>query len=187
MASTPSSRVRSYSVERKVSALRAPSAPSASITFRPGNPAPPLTEIRVLRGGEEGVTASDAEIETAMGREASRPELRKTYAVFVRPEVDAGQDFPTPEQAAAARTTAERALAGLKGGADFGAVAAKYSTDISKDDPNNRTRKILLSKAVLRILRILRTHSSRDSRWYPARLTGSFRPSRRIAIRLSLA
>ena len=83
---------------------------------------------------EEGVSASDADIEAALVKEASRPELRKTYAIFVRPEVDAGQDFPTPEQSAAAKATAERALAELEGGADFGAVAAKYSTDISKEN-----------------------------------------------------
>lgn len=83
---------------------------------------------------EEDITASDAEIDAALVREASRPELRKTYAVFVRPEVDVGADFPTTEQQAAAKATAERALAELEGGADFGAVAAKYSTDISKEN-----------------------------------------------------
>ncbi|HEY8168052.1 MAG TPA: peptidylprolyl isomerase [Candidatus Limnocylindrales bacterium] len=82
----------------------------------------------------EGVTVSDAELEAAVTREASRPELRETYAVFVRPEVSAGEDFPTPEQAAAAKATAERALAELQSGADFGAVAAKYSSDISKEN-----------------------------------------------------
>ncbi len=83
---------------------------------------------------DEGITASDADIEAALVREASRPELRKTYAVFVRPEVDAGQDFPNADQKAAAKATADRALAELQGGADFGAVAAKYSTDISKEN-----------------------------------------------------
>lgn len=83
---------------------------------------------------EEGITASDADLEAALVREAARPELRKTYAIFVRPEVDAGQDVPSAEQQAAARATAERALAELEGGADFGAVAAKYSNDISKEN-----------------------------------------------------
>jgi parvulin-like peptidyl-prolyl isomerase len=82
----------------------------------------------------EGISASDADLDAALTREASRPELRETYAIFVRPEVDAGADFPGPEQQAAAKATAERALAELNGGADFGAVAAKYSTDISKEN-----------------------------------------------------
>jgi parvulin-like peptidyl-prolyl isomerase len=82
----------------------------------------------------EGISASDADLDAALTREASRPELRETYAIFVRPEVDAGADFPSPEQQAAARATAERALSELNGGTDFGAVAAKYSTDISKEN-----------------------------------------------------
>jgi parvulin-like peptidyl-prolyl isomerase len=81
----------------------------------------------------EGVTHDDADLEAALTTEASKPELRKTLAIFVRPEVSAGAEFPDEGQRTAAKANADAALAALKAGTDFGAVASQYSNDISKE------------------------------------------------------
>jgi parvulin-like peptidyl-prolyl isomerase len=81
----------------------------------------------------EGIAYSDADLEAALSKEASKAELRKVLAIFVRPEVSAGAEFPDDQQRAAARANADAALARLKAGTDFGAVARQYSNDISKE------------------------------------------------------
>src|SRR3990170_2166239 len=81
----------------------------------------------------EGVSASDADLEAALKKESSQPELRQTLAIFVRPDVDAGADFPSQAQRDAGKAKAEQALAELKAGKDFAAVAKQYSNDASKE------------------------------------------------------
>jgi len=81
----------------------------------------------------EGVSASDADLEAALKKESSQPELRQTLAIFVRPDVDAGADFPSQAQRDAGKAKAEQALAELKAGKDFVAVAKQYSNDASKE------------------------------------------------------
>ncbi|HET7678344.1 MAG TPA: peptidylprolyl isomerase [Candidatus Limnocylindrales bacterium] len=82
--------------------------------------------------GPLGVSVSEQEIDQRLEREASTPELRHVYAVFVEPEVDSGKDAPTSEQTAAARKKAQDALAELRAGKSFQEVAVRYSTDSSR-------------------------------------------------------
>jgi len=81
----------------------------------------------------DGVTYTDADLEAQLTTLASKAESRKVLAIFVVPEVSAGADAPTDQQKADAKAKADAALAALRSGTDFGAVAKQYSGDISKE------------------------------------------------------
>ncbi|HEX5451070.1 MAG TPA: peptidylprolyl isomerase [Candidatus Limnocylindrales bacterium] len=81
-----------------------------------------------------GISASASEIDAELAKDAETPEQRDVLAIFVAPETSAGTDLPTQAQVTAAQAKANEALAALKQGQDFGAVAKQYSTDPSKDD-----------------------------------------------------
>jgi parvulin-like peptidyl-prolyl isomerase len=80
-----------------------------------------------------GVTVTEADIDGALTKDASRPESRKVLAIFVEPELTAGASEPTDKQKAAAREKANKALAELNAGKSFADVAKTYSSDPSKD------------------------------------------------------
>jgi parvulin-like peptidyl-prolyl isomerase len=81
----------------------------------------------------EGLSASAADVDVALDKESSTPELRKVLAIFVTPETDPATGQSTAEQETAAKEKADQALAKLKAGDDFAAVAREYSTDASRD------------------------------------------------------
>jgi parvulin-like peptidyl-prolyl isomerase len=82
---------------------------------------------------QQNLSVGAADIDEAIRKEASTPELRKVQAVFVEPESDPTAEGPTEEQKTAARERAEKALAELEEGAEFPDVATEYSTDASRD------------------------------------------------------
>jgi parvulin-like peptidyl-prolyl isomerase len=77
------------------------------------------------------VSVSDADVQAELDREATTAERRNVLAIVVEPEV--GDDGLSSEvQKQEARDLADDALGELNGGADWAAVAQKYSTDASK-------------------------------------------------------
>jgi parvulin-like peptidyl-prolyl isomerase len=80
-----------------------------------------------------GVSVTDADVDAALKKDASRAEARKVLAIFVQPEQTAGASKPTDKQKAAARERANKALAELNAGKPFADVAKTYSSDASKD------------------------------------------------------
>jgi parvulin-like peptidyl-prolyl isomerase len=81
----------------------------------------------------DGVGYTDADLEASLTTLASKAETRKVLAIFVAPDVTAPGDTPTAQGRADAKAKADAALAALKAGTDFAAVARQYSTDLSKE------------------------------------------------------
>lgn len=79
-----------------------------------------------------GITVSQADVDAAFTRAGETPETRHVLAIFVAPQTSAGADLPTAVQIATAKANADKALAALKAGQAFAAVAKQYSTDPSK-------------------------------------------------------
>ncbi|MFP5343167.1 MAG: peptidylprolyl isomerase [Candidatus Limnocylindria bacterium] len=80
---------------------------------------------------EEGITVTDADIDARLAEEATTPETRRSWVIEVEPVVEEGALEATPEAIAAARTTAEEALADLRAGEPWDDVARTVSTDES--------------------------------------------------------
>ena len=80
-----------------------------------------------------GISATPAEIDAELRKEATTRERRKVLAVFVEPQRSAGATAPTAAEKAAARNRATAALAELKAGKPFADVARRYSTDASRE------------------------------------------------------
>jgi parvulin-like peptidyl-prolyl isomerase len=72
-------------------------------------------------------------VDARVKEEATTPELRHAWVIEVKPEVVAGATGPTDEAIAAARATAEQALADLRSEQDWETVAKAVSTAASKD------------------------------------------------------
>ena len=81
-----------------------------------------------------GISVTDADIDAAIAKESSTGERRQVQAIFVEPETDEAGAVPTAEQDAAARETAESALAAMEDGMPFAQAAQIYSTDISSEN-----------------------------------------------------
>jgi parvulin-like peptidyl-prolyl isomerase len=82
---------------------------------------------------DQGVTVTDADVDARLKEEATTPELRHAWVIEVKPEVVAGATGPTDEAVAAARATADKALADLRSGQDWETIAKSVSTAASKD------------------------------------------------------
>jgi parvulin-like peptidyl-prolyl isomerase len=82
---------------------------------------------------KDGTGYSDADLEAALTKQASKPEKRKILAIFVVPEATAGAEGPTPLQRGVALVKADQALAAVNAGTDWAVVAKQYSNDISKE------------------------------------------------------
>ena len=78
---------------------------------------------------DEGVTATDADVDARLVVEATVPESRHAWIIAVEPTISAGATEPTPEQTAAAKAKAEAALKKIQGGAAWEDVAKTDSTD----------------------------------------------------------
>ncbi len=81
----------------------------------------------------QNVTVTDADVDAKVTEESTTPELRHAWMIAVAPELASGETTPTDAEKAAAKAKAEQALADLKAGKDWAAVAKAVSTDPSKD------------------------------------------------------
>ena len=84
--------------------------------------------IQAKLAAEEGVSVSDADIDTRLTEEATIKEARHAWQIEVKPEHTAN-DAPTSEQIAAARTKIDAALQDIQGGKSWDDVAKTVSTD----------------------------------------------------------
>jgi parvulin-like peptidyl-prolyl isomerase len=89
--------------------------------------------LQASLAAEQGVTVTDADVDAQLTQEATTPELRHAWVIEVKPEVAQGATSPTDEAVAAARATADQALADLKSGGDWETIAKAVSTADSKE------------------------------------------------------
>jgi len=80
---------------------------------------------------EQGVSASEEDIDARLIDEATTPASRHAWVIEVEPETDPGAIDPTAAQVAAARTKAEAALRDIQGGKTWDEIAKTISTDSS--------------------------------------------------------
>jgi parvulin-like peptidyl-prolyl isomerase len=81
---------------------------------------------------QAGVSATPEQIDAQIAKESTTPERRHAWIIAVKPEVSEGQTDPTAEQKAAAKKTADQALADVTtGGKKWEDVAKAVSTDSS--------------------------------------------------------
>lgn len=84
--------------------------------------------IQAKLASQEGISVSPADIDARLTEEATIQEARHAWQIEVKPE-HTGNDAPTTEQIAAARTKIETALSDIKGGKAWNEVAQTVSTD----------------------------------------------------------
>jgi parvulin-like peptidyl-prolyl isomerase len=80
---------------------------------------------------KQGLTISEDDVSKRVTEEATTPELRRAWMIAVTPQLESGKSLPTDEAKAAAKATAEKALADLKAGGDWETIAKEVSTDAS--------------------------------------------------------
>ncbi|OGO54809.1 MAG: hypothetical protein A2V85_16635 [Chloroflexi bacterium RBG_16_72_14] len=88
--------------------------------------------MEALAAGQ-GVTVSEADVDTKVTEEATTPELRRAWMIAVEPELAEGESTPTDAAKAAAKAKAQQALTDLRAGKDWDTIAKAVSTDASKD------------------------------------------------------
>ena len=81
---------------------------------------------------QEGIAVSDAEIDAKLTEDATQSEERRAWAIEVAPQKDANAAEPTDAQKAAAKQTADTALADLKAGKKWEDVSNAVSTRSDK-------------------------------------------------------
>ena len=84
--------------------------------------------IQAKLATQEGISVSDADIDARLTVEATTKEARHSWQIEVKPEAT-GNDAPTADQIAAAKTKIDGALADLKAGKSWNEVAQSVSTD----------------------------------------------------------
>jgi parvulin-like peptidyl-prolyl isomerase len=77
---------------------------------------------------QQGITVSDADIDARVAQDGTTPELRHAWMIEVTP-LKTGESTPTDAEKAAAKATADQALADLKAGKDWDSIAKAVSTD----------------------------------------------------------
>ena len=82
---------------------------------------------------QQGITITPEQIDAKLTEEATLPEQRHIWVIEVEPKVDEGKDEPTAAQKAAAKKTAEDALADLNANKDWIEVSKARSTAAGKD------------------------------------------------------
>jgi parvulin-like peptidyl-prolyl isomerase len=75
---------------------------------------------------DQGLTTTPADIDAAIAKEATTPELRHSFVISVAPKLATGETSATDAEKAAAKATADQALADL--------TAGKAWNDVSKAD-----------------------------------------------------
>ena len=86
------------------------------------------TRLITQLAAQEGITVTDADIDAALKKEATRAEERHVDGVVVEPKVE-GDAEPTDAAKAEARRNAEAALAAINSGRPIWEVSRQYSTD----------------------------------------------------------
>jgi parvulin-like peptidyl-prolyl isomerase len=81
----------------------------------------------------KGLSVTDADIQAKMNADASNPERRHAYAIFVQPQPATSTAAVTATDRQKALESATTAAAALASGTSFEQVAQQYSTDPSKD------------------------------------------------------
>ena len=89
--------------------------------------------IQAELAAKQGVTVTPADVDARFTEEATTPELRHAWVIAVKPALEEGKSVPTDAAVAAARATAEKAVADLKAGGDWDTIAKSVSTDATKD------------------------------------------------------
>ncbi len=79
--------------------------------------------------GDQGLSATDADVDAELTTEATKPERRHAWVIAVTPEISTGAAEATDAQKAAAKAKADQALADLKAGKAWEDVAKAVSTD----------------------------------------------------------
>jgi parvulin-like peptidyl-prolyl isomerase len=80
----------------------------------------------------KGLTVTDAEVQAKMDSDASNPERRHVYAIFLEPQPATSTAAVTAKDRQTALANATAAAAALAEGTSFEVVAQQYSTDPSK-------------------------------------------------------
>ena len=80
----------------------------------------------------KGLSVSDAEVQAKMDADASNPERRHVYAIFLEPQPASSTAAVTAKDRQKALENATAAAAALASGTSFEVVAQQYSTDASK-------------------------------------------------------
>ncbi len=89
------------------------------------------TKLQAKLATQEGVAATEADIDARLTTEATTPESRHGWVIEVEPEIDAGALEPTAAQTSAAKAKADQALEDLQGGKPWDEIAKTVSTDSS--------------------------------------------------------
>ncbi len=82
---------------------------------------------------QQGVTITDADVDARLVEEATTPEMRHAWMIEVAPEIPTGASVASDATKAAAKATADKALAELKAGKEWSEVAKAVSTDASSE------------------------------------------------------
>jgi parvulin-like peptidyl-prolyl isomerase len=90
------------------------------------------TTLQQKLAGELGVSATPEQIDQAIADDKTTKEERHVWLIAVAPQVDTGKTDPTETQKAAAKKTADDALAAIKAGKTFEDEAKAVSTDTTK-------------------------------------------------------
>jgi parvulin-like peptidyl-prolyl isomerase len=80
---------------------------------------------------QQGLTISDADVQAALTKEATRPEERHVWMISVTPKIDPNKTEPTDAQKATAKAKIDKALGDLKAGKKWEEVAKATSGDPS--------------------------------------------------------
>jgi parvulin-like peptidyl-prolyl isomerase len=89
--------------------------------------------IQAQLAAQQGITITADQIDAKLVEEATVPEQRHIWVIEVEPKVDEGKDEATAAQKAAAKKTADDALADLNANKDWIEVSKARSTAAGKD------------------------------------------------------
>jgi parvulin-like peptidyl-prolyl isomerase len=89
--------------------------------------------IQAQLASQQGIALTAEQIDAQLTKEATLPEQRHIWVIEVKPAVDQGTTEPTAAQKAAAKKTADDALADLNANKDWVEVSKARSTATGKD------------------------------------------------------
>jgi parvulin-like peptidyl-prolyl isomerase len=89
--------------------------------------------IQAQLASQQGIAVTAEQIDAQLTKEATLPEQRHIWVIEVKPAVDQGKTEPTAAQKAAAKKTADDALADLNANKDWVEVSKARSTATGKD------------------------------------------------------
>ena len=94
-----------------------------------------LIDDRIMAqlASQQGIAISPEQVDAKLTEEATLPEQRHVWVIEVEPKIDEGKSEPTAAQKAAAKKTADDALADLTANKDWVEVSKARSTASDKD------------------------------------------------------